>query len=319
MDEVSARAEMADAVDDSRLAVTVPRSEVERVLATDEEVNLVLDVVRTNGEREERRVFLAWDREALRRLVDQSGERIVVAIDPNSLQEALDADVEAHGLREMGATLAIAVTALGGAGAAGAAVTEGAFQPFVTDFPSIEATVDTSGWQDAAEASGYGVRATPSDVAADSTASGWQDAAEASGYGVRATPSDVAADPTASGWQDAAEASGYGVRATPSDVAADPTAGIENVRAGQDAPEVASAPSADIETVRAGGSAIPDPDSAIENVRATRTAPEVGDSGGVTIDAPSAGVTAALAGGAALTIAAAAFALRRRREPEPAT
>ena len=93
MDEVSARAEMADAVDDSRLAVTVPRSEVERVLATDEEVDLVLDVVRTNGEREERRVFLAWDREALRRLVDQSGERIVVAIDPKSLQEALGADV----------------------------------------------------------------------------------------------------------------------------------------------------------------------------------------------------------------------------------
>jgi hypothetical protein len=292
MDEVSARAEVADAVDDSRLAVSVPRNEVERVLATDEEVDLVLDVVRTNGEREERRIFLAWDREALRHLVDQGGERIIVAIDPDSLQKALDADVEAHGLREMGATLAIAVTALGGAGAAGAAVTEGAFQPFVTDSPSIEATVDTSGWQDAAEASGYGVRATPS---------------------------DVAADPTASGWQDAAEASGYGVRATPSDVAADPTAGIENVRAGQDAPEVASAPSADIETVRAGGSAIADPDSAIENVRATRTAPEVGDSGGVTIDAPSAGVTAALAGGAALTIAAAAFALRRRREPEPAT
>jgi hypothetical protein len=292
MDEVSARAEVADAVDDSRLAVSVPRNEVERVLATDEEVDLVLDVVRTNGEREERRIFLAWDREALRHLVDQGGERIIVAIDPDSLQKALDADVEAHGLREMGATLAIAVTALGGAGAAGAAVTEGAFQPFVTDSPSIEATVDTSGWQDAAEASGYGVRATPS---------------------------DVAADPTASGWQDAAEASGYGVRATPSDVAADPTAGIENVRAGQDAPEVASAPSADIETVRAGGSAIPDPDSVIENVRATRTAPEVGDSGGVTIDAPSAGVTAALAGGAALTIAAAAFALRRRREPEPAT
>jgi hypothetical protein len=292
MDEVSARAEVADAVDDSRLAVTVPREEIERVLATEEDVDLVLDVVRTNGEREESRVFLAWDRETLRRLVDQGGERIVVAIDPITLQHALDADVEAHGLREMGATLAIAVTALGGAGAAGAGVTEGAFQPFVTDFPSIEATVDTSGWQDAAEASGYGVRATPS---------------------------DVAADPTASGWQDAAEASGYGVRATPSDVAADPTAGIENVRAGQDAPEVASAPSAENETDRAGGSAIPDPDSAIENVRATRTAPEVGDSGGVTIDAPSAGVTAALAGGAALTLAAAAFALRRRREPEPAT
>jgi hypothetical protein len=235
MDEVSARADVAAAVDDSRLAVSVPRNEVERVMATDEEVDLVLDVVRTNGEREERRIFLAWDREALRHLVDQGGERIIVAIDPDSLQKALDADVEAHGFREMGATLAIAVTTLGGSGAAGAAVTEGAFQPFVTDFPSIEATVDTSGWQGAAEAAGYGVRGTPS---------------------------DVAADPTASGWQGAAEAAGYGVRGTPSDVAADPTAGI---------------------------------------------------------DAPSAGVTAALAGGAALTIAAAAFALRRRREPEPAT
>jgi hypothetical protein len=303
MDEVSARAEVADAVDDSRLAVSVPRNEVERVLATEEEVDLVLDVVRTNGEREERRIFLAWDREALRRLVDQGGERIVVAIDPNSLQEALDADVEAHGLREMGATLAIAVTALGGASAAGAAVDEGGFQPFVTDFPSIEATVDTSGWQGAAEAAGYGVRGTPSDTP------GWQGEAEAAGYGVRGTPGDVTADTFQ---QIASRDDGL-------DVAPDPTAGIENVRAGQEAPEVVSTPNADIETVRAGGRAIPDPDSAIENVRATRTAPEAGDTGGVAIDVPSAGVTAALAGGVALTIAAAAFALRRRREPEPAT
>jgi hypothetical protein len=304
MDEVSARAEMADAVDDSSLAVTVPRSEVERVLATDEEVDLVLDVVRTNGEREERRIFLAWDREALRRLVDQGGERIVVAIDPNSLQEALDVDVEAHGVREMGATLAIAVTALGGASAAGAAVDERGSQSLVTDSPSIEATVDTSGWQGAAEAAGYGARGTPSHVAADT-------------FQQIASRDDGLEGET--GWQGAAEAAGYGVRETPGDMTADPTAGIENIRAGQDAPEVASTPSADIETVRAGGSAIPDPDSAIENVRATRTAPEAGDSGGVAIDVPSAGVTAALAGGAALTIAAAAFALRRRREPEPAT
>jgi hypothetical protein len=312
MDEVSARAEMADAVDDSRLAVTVPRSEVERVLATDEEVDLVLDVVRTNGEREERRVFLAWDREALRRLVDQSGERIVVAIDPKSLQEALGADVEAHGLREMGATLAIVVaTAAGGAGAAGAVISPTSGSP--SGSPAIEATVDTSGWQGAAEAAGYGVRGTPSDTP------GWQDAAEASGYGVRGTPSDVAADPTASGWQDAAEASGYGVRGTPSDVAADPAAGIENVRAEREAPAAAPDPSSAIENVRSGGSAVPDTAAGIENVRADRTAPEAGDGGGGSISAPSPAVSAALAGGAVLTLAGAAFALRRRREPEPAT
>jgi hypothetical protein len=312
MDEVSARAEMADAVDDSRLAVTVPRSEVERVLATDEEVDLVLDVVRTNGEREERRVFLAWDREALRRLVDQSGERIVVAIDPKSLQEALGADVEAHGLREMGATLAIVVaTAAGGAGAAGAFTSPTSGSP--SGSPAIEATVDTSGWQGAAEAAGYGVRGTPSDTP------GWQGAAEASGYGVRGTPSDVAADPTASGWQDAAEASGYGVRGTPSDVAADPAAGIENVRAEREAPAAAPDPSSAIENVRSGGSAVPDTAAGIENVRADRTAPEAGDGGGGSISAPSPAVSAALAGGAVLTLAGAAFALRRRREPEPAT
>jgi hypothetical protein len=312
MDEVSARAEMADAVDDSRLAVTVPRSEVERVLATDEEVDLVLDVVRTNGEREERRVFLAWDREALRRLVDQSGERIVVAIDPKSLQEALGADVEAHGLREMGATLAIVVaTAAGGAGAAGAVISPTSGSP--SGSPAIEATVDTSGWQAEAEASGYGARGTPSDTP------GWQDAAEASGYGVRGTPSDVAADPTASGWQDAAEASGYGVRGTPSDVAADPAAGIENVRAEREAPAAAPDPSSAIENVRSGGSAVPDTAAGIENVRADRTAPEAGDGGGGSISAPSPAVSAALAGGAVLTLAGAAFALRRRREPEPAT
>jgi hypothetical protein len=285
MDEVSARAEMADAVDDSRLAVTVPRSEVERVLATDEEVDLVLDVVRTNGEREERRVFLAWDREALRRLVDQSGERIVVAIDPKSLQEALGADVEAHGLREMGATLAIVVaTAAGGAGAAGAFTSPTSGSP--SGSPAIEATVDTSGWQGAAEAAGYGVRGTPSD-----------------------TP----------GWQDAAEASGYGVRGTPSDVAADPAAGIENVRAEREAPAAAPDPSSAIENVRSGGSAVPDTAAGIENVRADRTAPEAGDGGGGSISAPSPAVSAALAGGAVLTLAGAAFALRRRREPEPAT
>ena len=283
MDEVSARAEMADAVDDSRLAVTVPRSEVERVLATDEEVDLVLDVVRTNGEREERRVFLAWDREALRRLVDQSGERIVVAIDPKSLQEALGADVEAHGLREMGATLAIVVaTAAGGAGAAGAVISPTSGSP--SGSPAIEATVDTSGWQAEAEASGYGARGTPSDVAAD--------------------PADT------SGWA----ASGYGVRGTPSDVAADPAAGIENVRAGREAPAVApNPPSANVL------SGVPDTAAGIENVRAERTAPGVAGSGGTSISAPSPAVSAALAGGVVLTIAAAAFALRRRREPEPAT
>jgi hypothetical protein len=298
MDEVSAQATLTDAEVDPRLAVSVPKSEIERALEAKDDVDLLLDVIRTNGEREERRVSLAWDRDALERLAQQEGERVIIAIDPDSLQAAFN-DVEGHGMREMGATLAIVVAAAaGGAGAAGAVISPTSGSP--SGSPAVEATVDTS----------------------------WQAEAEASGYGARGTPSDVAADPAdTSGWA----ASGYGVRGTPSDVAADPAAGIENVRAGQTAPEAVSDTAAGIENVRAGREApavapnpqsanvlsgVPDTAAGIENVRAERTAPGVGGSGGTSISAPSPAVSAALAGGVVLTIAGAAFALRRRREPE---
>jgi hypothetical protein len=280
MDEVSAQATLTDAEVDSRLAVSVAKSEIERALEAKEEVDLLLDVIRTNGEREERRVSLAWDRDALERLAQQEGERVIIAIDPDSLQAAFD-DVEAHGMREMGATLAIVVAAAaGGAGAAGAVISPTSGSP--SGSPAVEATVDTSGWQAEAEASGYGVRGTPSDVAADSTA------------GIE----NVRAG------QPAPEA------------ASDTAAGIENVRAGREAPAAAPDPSSAIENVRSGGSAVPDTAAGIENVRAERTAPGVGGSGGTSISAPSPAVSAALAGGVVLTIAGAAFALRRRREPE---
>jgi hypothetical protein len=305
MDEVSAQATLTDVEVDPRLAVSVPKSEIERALEAKDDVDLLLDVIRTNGEREERRVSLAWDRDALERLAQQEGERVIITIDPDSLQAAFN-DVEAHGMREMGATLAVVVaTAAGGAGAAGAVIppTGGSS----SGSPAVEATVDTSGWAE----SGYGVRGTPSDVAADPTASGWQDAAEASGYGVRGTPSDVAADPTA-GIENV-----RGGQAAP-EAASDTAAGIENVRAGREAPVAAPDPSSAIENVRSGGSAIPDTAAGIENVRADRTPGPVGDEG-TSISAPSPAVSAALAGGVVLTIAGAAFALRRRREPEPAT
>jgi hypothetical protein len=299
MDEVSAQATLTDAEVDPRLAVSVPKSEIERALEAKDDVDLLLDVIRTNGEREERRVSLAWDRDALERLAQQEGERVIIAIDPDSLQAAFN-DVEGHGMREMGATLAIVVAAAaGGAGAAGAVISPTSGSP--SGSPAVEATVDTSGWQAEAEASGYGVRGTPSDV-------GWQAEAEASGYGVRGTPSDVAADPAA-GIENVRAG-----QAAP-EATSDTAAGIENVRAGREAPATAPDPSSAIENVRSGGSAVPDTAAGIENVRATRTGPVVGD-GGTSISAPSPAVSAALAGGVVLTIAGAAFALRRRREPE---
>ena len=275
MDEVSAQATLTDAEVDPRLAVSVPKSEIERALEAKDDVDLLLDVIRTNGEREERRVSLAWDRDALERLAQQEGERVIIAIDPDSLQAAFN-DVEGHGMREMGATLAIVVAAAaGGAGAAGAVISPTSGSP--SGSPAVEATVDTSGWQAEAEASGYGVRGTPSDVAADSAA------------GIENVRAGQAAPEAVS----------------------DTAAGIENVRAGREAPAVApNPPSANVL------SGVPDTAAGIENVRAERTAPGVGGSGGTSISAPSPAVSAALAGGVVLTIAGAAFALRRRREPE---
>ena len=275
MDEVKARVKLAESEIESPLGVSLPRSEVERALHEEMDAELTLDVIRSNGSTDRQRLAVILDEPALRRLVEQEGEQVRVVIDPNSLQAAFD-DVEAHGVREGMATLAILVTAAaGGAGMAGAAVDEGtgtgaqsdpsAFVAGVTDFPA-GAAVD------------QGTEAQPAFVP-----------------GVTDFPTIQASVPEA------------GMpRAMPADYAA--------------AAEADRLAAADIEQVRLGGPAVPDPDSAIENVRATRDLAPAGDSGGgIEISAPSAGITAMLAGGVVLTIAAAAFALRRRREPEPAT
>jgi hypothetical protein len=275
MDEVSAKATLTDGIE-SPLAVKVPRSEVERALQADAEADLVLDVVRKNGQEETRRVFLALDREALEQLLTQEGEQAVAAIDPVTLQQAFD-DVEAHGMREVGATLAVLVaTAAGGAGMAAAAV-------------------DAGGAQAGTQAAEVGMpRAMPSDYAASE------------GQMPRAMPSDYAAQ-----------------------------AGVENVRAAQEAPEATPDAMSGIENVRAGGAAVPDPMSGIEQVRADRTPAE---SGGAAVPNPIRGSeqlpadatvvdsgsapspeTGILIGGALLTIAAATFALRRKGEPRVAT
>jgi hypothetical protein len=265
MDEVSAHARLADAGIESPLVVSVPRSGIEEALEQDG-ADLMLDLVRENGDRQERRVTLALDQEALTRLAAQDTDPIAIALDPESLAVAFD-DVEAHGLREAGAALAVLVaTAGGGAGMAQAYPADGSTP---AGGQAVQAEVVEAGMP----------RAMPSDYAAAAAATDIEQ--------IRASqPATPDEGPLPSGHQ----------VSTPADTSSD---AIENVRV--------AAP------------AVPDPSSAIENVRATRTAPEAGDSGGITIDAPSAGVTAALAGGAALTIAAAAFALRRRREPEPAT
>ena len=292
MDEVSAKAMLTDGIE-SPLAVKVPRSEVEHALQIDAEADLVLDVVRTNGEQEARRIVLAWDREALEQLLSQDGEQVVAAIDPSTLQQAFD-DVEAHGVREVGATLAVLVaTVAGGAGTAAAAVDPGGVQAAT----QAEIGMPRAMPADYAAAETQMPRAMPSDYAA------------AQGEMPRAMPSDYAAQAE----QTVPEAGMP--RAMPADYAAQ--AGVENVRAAQEAPEATPDPTSGIESVRAGGAAVPDPMSGIEQVRVDRTPAEAGDGG--TISAPSPTQAGILVGGVLLTIAAATFVLRRKGEPRVAT
>jgi hypothetical protein len=295
MDEVSAQATLTAEVA-SPLAVKVPRSEVERALQANAEADLVLDVVRRNGQEETCRVVLGLDREALEQLLAQDGDQLVAAIDPITLEKAFD-DVEAHGAREVGAALAILVaTAAGGAGAASAAVDATAGHAATP--PAAEVGMPRAMPADYAAAEAQMPRAMPSDYAA------------AQGEMPRAMPSDYAAQDAAQPVPEAGMP-----RAMPADYAAQ--AGIENVRAAREAPEATPDPMTPIENVRAGGAAVPDPMAGIEQVRAERFPAEAGDGG--TISAPSPTEAGILIGGALLTIAAAAFVLRRRGEPRVAT
>jgi hypothetical protein len=290
MDEVSVEAKLASEGVAPSLTVAVPRVEVQGAVDEGHEADLILDVVRTNGQREERRVLVALDVETLRSLIaDQEGEQIMFAIDPESLADTFD-DVEAHGLREIGATVAIAVAAVGaGAGAAGA---EG-LQPALSTNHAVQAIVQS---EDAGMP-----RAMPSDYA--QARAGEQQMP-------RAMPSDYAAS----------DDSGTTLRrdpgAAPTGAATTQAAerGIENVRAAQPAPADAPDATSGIESVRVGGTAVPDPSTGIETVRAERAPAPVGDDG-TSIAAPSTGAAVAIAGGALLMIAAAAFAVRRTREP----
>ena len=283
MDEVSAQARLADEGVDSPFVVSVPRTGIEQALE-EEGADLVLDVVRTNGEREERRITLALDQEALRRLIEQGADPVAIALDPESLAVAFD-DVEAHGLREIGATVAIAIAAVGGGtGLANAAVDQGTGAQASVQASVIEAGMPRAMPADYAAAEQQMPRAMPSDYAA----------ADDSSVTLRRDPGAM---PTGTGDSQVA------------------SRGIENIRAAQPPPAQAPDPTSGIENVRVGGSAVPDPTSAIENVRAERSPAAVPD-GGTTISAPSTGAAVAI-GGAMLMIAAAAFALRRKGEPRP--
>src|SRR5215217_2082433 len=129
MQELRARAALVSAPEvTDGLTTAVSREEVTEALrAADSSLDLILDVTRfSNGDpAETRNLVVAWERGDLEELLRQSkGDRIVLTFDHAAIRQAMEADVEAHGIREKALVLAVAAVAATGA-AAGASAQSG--------------------------------------------------------------------------------------------------------------------------------------------------------------------------------------------------
>jgi hypothetical protein len=97
----------------SRLSVTLPRSEVEAALAEPEPPELILDVLRATGEErdaEQRKISVEWDPADIKLLLEKTpGEGITFSFDRDELDRLLSDDMELHGMRDKALVLSVAV------------------------------------------------------------------------------------------------------------------------------------------------------------------------------------------------------------------
>lgn len=112
MDEVFTRARLLDPVapenETQGLTTTLPRSEVEEAREAGDDAELVLDVARPGGESKTVRV--SWRQEDLDEILRRAaGDEVTLTFDRRELEQAFDADVEAHGMREKAAILTVAL------------------------------------------------------------------------------------------------------------------------------------------------------------------------------------------------------------------
>jgi hypothetical protein len=126
MQEIPARAALVSAPDVGEgLTTFVSREEVEKAIRAKEgPLELILDVTRfTDGEpAETQSVAVAWERNDLEQLLGQTeGERVTLTFDGEALRDAIESDVEGHGIRERAVVLAVAATAATGFAAGTAA------------------------------------------------------------------------------------------------------------------------------------------------------------------------------------------------------
>ena len=110
----------------SALTATLPRTDIEAALQDEAGADLFLEIARIqNGERNDRRIKVAWSRDDLETLLQSSsGETVSCTFDADELERMLnDPDFEAHGLKERAAVISIALMTAGGIAAGANAMT----------------------------------------------------------------------------------------------------------------------------------------------------------------------------------------------------
>lgn len=315
MEEIHDRARLVDAsaFDPKSRAVstTISRSQIEDVLRErDGQPELVLEVVQGgNGGTDARMLTIDWESSDLEELLRRAGdEDITLSFDEEELRRLLDSDVEAHGLREMAAVVAVAATTAAGAAAGSAAASTGG--------PLIDGGAGPSGTPIAmvsdAGSSGPVTTAAPQ-LISDAASSGPVQVAEASPLisdAASSGPVEVAAaSPLIS---DAASSGPVQIAESPqliSDAAA--SGPVQTAEAAQLISDAASSG-----PVSAAASEAPQlvSDAATSGPVSTAEAAAATSSGGdgITLSAPDAR-EGALIGGIALFITAAGFAVRNKR------
>jgi hypothetical protein len=121
MEDDSRKARLVDeaSLEGRGISTALPRSQLEEAIRSPGQLQLDLDI---RAGDEERRVGVAWDREDLERVLGTtSGDRVVFTFDRDELADAVADDVEAHGLRQRAAVLAVAAAAATGSFAGAAA------------------------------------------------------------------------------------------------------------------------------------------------------------------------------------------------------
>lgn len=297
MEEASGSATLVEApeIEAHGLVATLPRAEVEEVIRSEEgPIELYLDLLRP-ADGEARTVRVDWDRNDLERILEaSSGETVTLAFDRQQLEEAFEADVEGHGIRERALVLSVAVaTAAAGASAAQAAVGG----PGEGGGPTVAQTA----------AAPAGERGGPS-VAAETAG-----AADVAGY-QRAMPTDYArASDDVAGYQRAMP-SDYGVTGGPVGAAGEDSPAEVTGAAGEEPGGAVGAAGGEAPAAVTGAAGQPEFVPGVTDFPRypVQQPPQVADEGtGVSIPEPAR--DAAIAGGIALLITAAGFAIKGRR------